>query len=154
MMSSYNRNGLPDSTIDLFAQMLIDGVAFDFISITTVLATVSSLAALMKAKSVHGISIRHGILSFVHIDNAFVDAYIKCGCLEYARKFFNKMLFKNLATWNSMILGTGSHGNCQEALELFEYMQRVGVQPDEITFLALLPSCSHSGSVEHGIRLF
>ncbi|KAM1264194.1 hypothetical protein ACFX13_034974 [Malus domestica] len=45
------------------------------------------------------------------------------------------------------------HGN-GEALELFEQMDKSGVYPDAVSYLAALCSCNHAGLVEDGVRLF
>lgn len=37
---------------------------------------------------------------------------------------------------------------------LFEEMRLLGLKPDEVTFVALLCACGHSGLVDEGKRLF
>ncbi|KAL4189979.1 hypothetical protein AMTRI_Chr08g168200 [Amborella trichopoda] len=59
-----------------------------------------------------------------------------------------------LMAWNAMISGCGSHGKCNEALELFEEMKRFKLKPDGVTFLALISACSHGGLVKKGLELF
>ncbi|GFP95831.1 pentatricopeptide repeat-containing protein at3g57430 chloroplastic [Phtheirospermum japonicum] len=36
--------------------------------------------------------------------------YAKCGCLNMARRVFNKMWIRNVITWNVIIMGYGMHG--------------------------------------------
>ncbi|XP_058087241.1 pentatricopeptide repeat-containing protein At2g40720-like [Magnolia sinica] len=154
IISCYARNSCPDLAVNLFLEISHHGLIPDSISVTSVLVAVSSLAALLMGKTIHGFHIRHEIQSDLHVDNALVDMYTKCGCLQYARSLFDIMPHKNIVTWNSMISGYGSHGHCSHAIELFNEMQKLEVSPDDITFLALISSCSHSGLVEVGHGLF
>ncbi|XXG42831.1 hypothetical protein AAC387_Pa01g3008 [Persea americana] len=154
IISGCCRNGQPDRAISLFAQISQHGLTPDSISITSVLIAIASLAALLKGMVIHGFLIRNEIQSDPHVDNALIDMYIKCGCLLYAQRIFDRTSHRKLAAWNSMIAGYGSHGHCLEAIGLFNKMQNTGVLPDDVTFLALISSCSHSGLVKEGISLF
>ena len=53
-----------------------------------------------------------------------------------------------------MIWAFGAHGRCRDALNLFYEMRRSGVQPDDVTFVAVLSACAHGGLVEEGKRMF
>jgi pentatricopeptide repeat protein len=41
-------------------------------------------------------------------------------------------------------------GKGQEALELYQEMQQKGVEPDHVTFLAVLNSCASIAALEEG----
>ncbi|XP_043706516.1 pentatricopeptide repeat-containing protein At2g40720 [Telopea speciosissima] len=154
IISCYIWNGLPEQSINLFPQLVQHGLNPDSVSITNILVAISSVAALLKGKSVHAYQIRHEIQTDLQAGNALIDMYVKCGCLKYSQKMFEKMPERNLVTWNSMIAGYGSHGECMNAVALFDEMQGSGVIPDDITFLALISSCSHSGFIEKGLNIF
>ncbi|XP_059627887.1 pentatricopeptide repeat-containing protein At2g40720 [Cornus florida] len=154
MIACYCRNDLPELSINIFPQIVQQGLYPDSVSITSILVAVSSVAALLKGKTIHGYQIRLAILSDLQVENALIDMYIKCGCLKYAKHIFLNMPQKNLVTWNSMIAGYGSHGECLKAISLFDEMKRLGIRPDDITFLSLISSCNHSGLVDEGLKLF
>ncbi|KAK6929576.1 Pentatricopeptide repeat [Dillenia turbinata] len=154
IISCFSHNGLPERSIILFPQILEHGLSPDSVSITSVLAAISSTAALLKGKTIHGFQIRHGVWFDPQVENALIDMYIKCGNLRYAHHIFQNMSEKNTVTWNSIISGYGLHGKCLEAIRLFEEMKASGITPDDITFLSLISSCSHCGLVENGLKLF
>ena len=54
------------------------------------------------------------------VDNALVNMYAKCGCIGYAYDILSKMVNHNLVSWNTIIVGFGSHGLGERAVELFE----------------------------------
>ena len=53
-----------------------------------------------------------------------------------------------------MLAGFSINGQIHEALCLFDEMIRYGIEPNGITFVALLSGCSHSGLTSEGKRLF
>lgn len=154
MISCYSRNGLLELSIRLFLQIVEHGLYPDSASITSVLIAVSSIAAPLKGKTLHGYLIRLKIPSDIQVENALIDMYIKCGILQYAQNIFQNMSLRNLITWNSMISGYASHGEFLKAMRLFDVMKRCGITPDHVTFLSLISACKHSGFVDEGQNLF
>lgn len=153
IMSCYYWNGLPELSINIFSQIVQYGLHPDCVSITTVLVAISLVAALLQGKTEHGYLIRLGIPSDLQVENTLINMYIKCGFLKYAHYIFQNISQKNLVSWNSMIAGYGSHGECLKAMALFEEMKSSGITPDDVTFLSLLSSCNHSGLIEEGLHL-
>ncbi|PKA47603.1 Pentatricopeptide repeat-containing protein [Apostasia shenzhenica] len=155
MISGYSHNGLITESISTFIEMTQSSDLFpDSVSITSVLVSISSLAALAKGKMIHGYLVRNGIQCDNLVSNSFIDMYMKCGCLRYAQVIFGQTSTRNIVAWNTMIAGYGCHGHCLKAIELFDEMQRLKVTPDGTTFLSLISSCSHSGLVEEGRRIY
>lgn len=125
------------------------------ITLMTVLPGCASLAALAKGKEIHAYAMRNSLASEVTVGSALVDMYAKCGCLNLSRRVFDRMPIRNIITWNVIIMAYGMHGNGKKALELFKDMVNSGeVKPTDVTFIAILAACSHSGMVEEGLHLF
>ena len=61
---------------------------------------------------------------------------------------------RDCTSWSTLISGYGLHGCGEEALQLFHEMQDRGIEPDAMTFLALLSTCNHTGLVEEGQKIF
>ncbi|KAJ8764116.1 hypothetical protein K2173_005021 [Erythroxylum novogranatense] len=154
IISCHCRNGLPELSISLFSQIMEHGLHPDSVSITTILVAISSVAALIKGKAVHAYLTRLNISLDLQTENKLIDMYLKCGFMKYAQRIFQTMAKKDLVTWNSIIAGHGSHGECLKAMRKFEEMKSCGIRPDDVTFISLLSSCNHSGFVEEGLFLF
>ncbi|KAE8719523.1 Pentatricopeptide repeat-containing protein [Hibiscus syriacus] len=87
--------------------------------------------------------------------NALIDMYANCGFVDKACGVFDNMgCMKCLVTWNTMIMAFARDGDGHKSLKLFEQMEKDGVQPDAVTYLAVLCACNHAGLVEDGLRLF
>ncbi|KAK9291951.1 hypothetical protein L1049_019903 [Liquidambar formosana] len=80
--------------------------------------------------------------------------YAKCGDIDGALRLFIEATDRDICMWNAMISGFAMHGCGEEALELFSEMERLGIKPNDITFIGVLHACSHAGLVSEGKRLF
>lgn len=82
--------------------------------------------------------------------NILIGGYIKNGDLETARKLFDEMPARNVATWNAMIAGLTDSGLNEESLGFFLAMRREGMQPDEFGLGSLFRCCSGLRDVVSG----
>ncbi|XVE65917.1 hypothetical protein DITRI_Ditri08aG0038100 [Diplodiscus trichospermus] len=61
---------------------------------------------------------------------------------------------KDLFCCSTMITAFANHGMAQDAISLFEEMQRTNIKPDEVAFLGVWTACNHGGLVQEGRRYF
>ncbi|XP_026664424.2 pentatricopeptide repeat-containing protein At4g38010 [Phoenix dactylifera] len=144
----------PKEAIEMFHEMCASGLEPDKVTLSSVLSACASLGLLDSGKWVHDYIERWGIEWDVHIGTAMVDMYAKCGLLEMAMRTFEKMPHRNVSSWNALLGGLAIHGCGKEALQHFDRMVRNGFNPNEVTFVAILSACSHSGLVEEGRHHF
>lgn len=154
MISGYTRIGCYSEALDIFRKMQTLGIEPDEISIVSVLPACAQLGALEVGKWIHMYSERSGLLRSTCICNALIEMYAKCGSINPALQVFNQMLERDVISWSTMIGGLANHGKAREAIELFQDMQRAGIEPNGITFLGLLAACSHAGCWTEGLRYF
>ncbi|GAB2282755.1 hypothetical protein Dimus_017295 [Dionaea muscipula] len=127
------------------------------VSLTSALSSSSENANLRIGKQIHCVATRLGFEKDTQFCNVLLDMYAKCGRISTARIVFDRMPHRDVISWTSMINGYGSHGFGVEAVELFAIMEEEGsgvVSPNEVTLLAVLSACSHSGLVEQGRLCF
>ncbi|XP_022968020.1 pentatricopeptide repeat-containing protein At4g38010 isoform X2 [Cucurbita maxima] len=154
MITGLVQSNHPKESLELFWMMRNLGISPDGIILTSVLSACASLGTLKYGTWVHEYINQRGIKWDIHIGTAIVDMYAKCGCVEMARQIFNSMPQRNTFTWNALLCGLAMHGLAHEALYLFEVMIISGVKTNEVTFLAILTACCHSGLVDEGRKYF
>ncbi|XP_071908157.1 pentatricopeptide repeat-containing protein At2g37320-like [Coffea arabica] len=125
--------------------------AFTFASF---LCACTGSGCLGKGRSVHCQTILTGFDCYIHVANALISMYCKCGSVEDALAIFWETDNRDLVSWNSMIAGYALHGLALKAVGLFEEMTHQRVKPDAITFLGILTSCRHAGLVKQGRFFF
>eukprot|EP01018_Ginkgo_biloba_P008646 Gb_28780 [translate_table: standard] len=150
MIAAYSQNGYGGEAIKLFRQVQRTGMKPNQFTFSSVLRACASLADLERGRQVHSYINKTVFGSDVFVDSALVDMYAKCGCMENARQVFDKMSERNVVSWNAIIAGCAHHGLGKEAIQLFEQMQQVGMEPNHVTFICVLSACSHAGLVDEG----
>jgi pentatricopeptide repeat protein len=119
------------------------------VTFMTVLDACAELGAAMCAKEIHAHTLRVGLGFKRCLANSILAMYAKCGRMNDAWSHFHIIHgWKDVVSWNIMIMGYASLGEGTRAIKLFKRMIRHDqVRPDDVTFLSLLCACSHSGMI-------
>ncbi|KAJ0969438.1 hypothetical protein J5N97_022315 [Dioscorea zingiberensis] len=154
LIAGYAQIGSCEEALDAFRQMQMDGFEPDEFTMASVLSACSQLGSLEMGKKIHDMINRKRINMNHFVLNGLVDMYAKCGDLERAKTIFHGMKNKNVVCWNAMISGLATHGQCEEALALFDRMEESEKKPNNVTFLVALSACTHGGFVNRGLDIF
>ncbi|KAK9279905.1 hypothetical protein L1049_013589 [Liquidambar formosana] len=141
-------------SLEFFIQMQQEGVKPNSATISCILRACAGLSLLQKGKEIHCLSIKNGFIEDVFVATALIDMYSKSGDLKNALEVFRKLQNKTLASWNCMIMGFAIYGLGKEAILLYDEMREAGIQPDAITFTALLSGCKQSSLIDEGWKFF
>ncbi|KAK0587902.1 hypothetical protein LWI29_030878 [Acer saccharum] len=88
---------------------------------------------------------------FVECDDQWVCTY---GRVEEARKLFDEMPERDVASWSGMISGYAQCGMCVEALMVFKDMVEVAiVVPNEPALVSAVSACAQLRALEEGVWL-
>ncbi|KAJ7957708.1 Pentatricopeptide repeat-containing protein [Quillaja saponaria] len=146
--------GEPRKALVVIANMKKMGVTPNKFTLATALNACANLASLEEGKQHHGVRIKLGSDSDVCVDNALLDMYAKCGCMDSALGVFQSMNDRSVITWTTMIMGFAQNGKAREALDIFDEMRLEGVEPNYITFICILYACSEGRFVDEGWKYF
>lgn len=152
MIHGYAKSEKPETAFELYAEMECDDVKPNEYTLVALLMASAKLESLKMGRRVHEYAIKNGFEIGIFLGTSLIDMYSKCGSLECAKQVFEEMESKSLATWNTMITSLGVHGQGEEAIALFEEMERVNMKPDAITFVGVLSACLQTGNVDRGRR--
>ncbi|KAL0360604.1 UNVERIFIED_CONTAM: Pentatricopeptide repeat-containing protein, mitochondrial [Sesamum radiatum] len=106
--------------------------------------------AAWRRMGVHGFVIKRGLNEVLGVGNTLIDAYAKCGLVEFSKKVFDEMNEKDLISWNSMIAVCAQHGLGEDAIGVFQSMVWSEVEYNAVTLSAVLLACAHSGALRTG----
>ncbi|EEF51994.1 putative pentatricopeptide repeat-containing protein At1g03510 [Ricinus communis] len=153
----YGLSGVKDGSIKAIAfywKMRQLGLKPNLITLLALLPACVGIAALNLIREIHGYSIRNDIDRHPQLGSGLLDAYGRCGCLINASNVFCGMKERDVVAWSSLISAYALHGEAKNALEIFRQMELAKVQPDDITFLAVLKACSHAGLADEALDYF
>lgn len=153
MISSYVQHGDFQEALDLFIQMLSEGITPDGYTFVSVFSACSHLGDLMFGKWIHYLIDDFSQLGVIAA-TSLIEMYAKCGDINTAFTLFMKIGKKDVFFWNVMLKSLALHGKAPDALKLFSLMQKEGLKPNDFTFLGALFACSHGGMVEEGQTIF
>uniref|UniRef100_A0A2P2MX17 Pentatricopeptide repeat-containing protein n=1 Tax=Rhizophora mucronata TaxID=61149 RepID=A0A2P2MX17_RHIMU len=154
MIAGYTRHGYGEEALGFFIGMMRNCLLPDECAFGAVLHTCSNLAVLGHGRMFHGCIIHYGFHAYAYVGNGLVNMYAKCGDIDRSILAFNDIFEKDLVSFNAMLFAFGLHGKAKQALQLYEDMVASGTDPDKVTFVGLLMTCSHSGLVEKGRAFF
>ncbi|XP_062171909.1 pentatricopeptide repeat-containing protein At3g62890-like [Alnus glutinosa] len=121
MINGYGKEGNLVEMLDLFCDMLVSADEAEPNSATMV-CLVSACSSLANFEVVRWISTFIDVNAIplnIFLSTALIDMYSKCGDVEKARRIFDRMSSKNLASWNAIITGYVQNGLMEEAIQLF-----------------------------------
>ncbi|KAG7956516.1 hypothetical protein I3843_11G128100 [Carya illinoinensis] len=147
MAATYVYAGCHADAIKLFHASRSLYLNVDVTIFSIVLKACGAMTDLVQGRVVQSLCLKFGFDQDSFIESTVVDMYCKCGSIGDAEKAFGITYKDNLAAWNAMMMGYAQHGCFHEVSRLFNKMYEFGIEPDEITFLAVLTSCCHAGLV-------
>ncbi|KAK2988450.1 hypothetical protein RJ640_007480 [Escallonia rubra] len=155
MVGGYCQNKQPHEALKLFHELQSEtSLEPDDVTVVSVLPAIADLGALDLGGWIHQYVRRKKLDKEINVCTALIDMYAKCGEIKKARRVFDNMPKKETSVWNSLINGLAINGCGKEALDAFLEMEMKRFMPNEITMLAVLSACNHSGMVEEGRRWF
>lgn len=150
--------------LQLYEEMLQEGVTPDDRAIVGALKACISLLALEDGKEVDGVLLQKQCLEQIRIIHShilkrgsdiqvfvgttLVDAYAKCGSLAEAMSIFEALPCRDAACWTAMIVGYAEGGEGELGIELYEQMQQQGVTADAQALVGALKACSSLAAME------
>lgn len=148
------RNGREELALTKFRKMIRDSVVPNSFTFSSVLQACSSLALIDEGKQIHAMVTKFGLDKHIYAGAALINLYGKCGNSEMARSVFDALIEIDLVSMNSMIYSYAQNGFGNEALQLFNGMKDLGLEPNDVTILSVLLACNNSGLVQEGCQIF
>lgn len=159
MLAAYVRHNQGKKALQLYKQMLKDGVNPDE---QTFVNALQACCVLAKDQSVHEVELismqivralhadAHvkGFSSNVVIGTILVSLYGKYGSFSEAEDAFSELSQCDIMAWNTMLASYADQGEGEKALHLYKLMKRNDLTISDVTILCILQVCSEMGGLE------
>ncbi|KAL2493530.1 Pentatricopeptide repeat-containing protein [Forsythia ovata] len=155
IIKRFLQNHLSQDALMVFVKLLCcPGLLPDEFTLPCAIKACANLGAVREGKMIHGLAFKLGFGSGsgVHVESSLVRLYSKCGDINSARKLFDKMIVKDLVSWNVLLDGYVKCGgeNIEVVLRLFDEMP----EKDVFTWTVLIDGLAKSGRVEEAREVF
>lgn len=153
LISGCVQNGRFAAALLHFTNMRRESVQPNDFTFPCVFKASASLQMPITGKQVHALAVKAGQICDVFVGCSAFDMYSKTGLRVEARKMFDEMPEKNIATWNAYISNAVLDGRPQDAFDAFKKFLCAGGEPNPITFCAFLNACSDTSNLKLGRQL-
>jgi pentatricopeptide repeat protein len=159
LIAAYSQQGRCTEAWSCYERIRHEGLFPDMATYVSVLgacvgaAGAGAGAGAGKGKRIHSEIVNRGFEKELALGNALVDMYAKCGNLENAREVLDRLVIRDIASWNTLIAAYAQQGQWDQALKCYEHMQSEGLFPDAITYICLLKTCGNAGAVDECERV-
>ncbi|PSS00204.1 Pentatricopeptide repeat-containing protein [Actinidia chinensis var. chinensis] len=140
MIDGYTHNGDSKQALQLFQEMLNEGVEPTNVTLMQALHACADLGDLVEGEFIHKLLYKLQLTSDVSVMNSLISMYCKCKRIDIAAEIFENLQGKTLVSWNAMVLGYAQNGRVTEALNLFCKMHLQDIRPDSFTMVSVIPA--------------
>lgn len=138
VLSMYSKHGLFATVIESFVSMWNHGVRPNEFTFAMVLSACSRLGNINYGRQVHGGVFKMGFGLSSFCQGGLIDMYAKCCNLRDARLVFEGAMNLDTVSWTALIAGYVQDGLPEDAVKVFDKMQRVGHVPDQVALVTVM----------------
>ncbi|KAK7405356.1 hypothetical protein VNO78_06605 [Psophocarpus tetragonolobus] len=153
LFSCYVQSELGVEAVNLFKEMVRNGIRPNEFSISIILNACAGLQDGDLGMKVHGLMLKLGLDLDQFSANALVDMYSKAGEIEGAVAVFQEIAHPDVVSWNAIIAGCVLHDRNDLALTLLDEMKSSGTYPNMFTLSSALKACAAMGFKDLGRQL-
>ncbi|KAK8961793.1 Pentatricopeptide repeat-containing protein [Platanthera guangdongensis] len=150
MIRGFSRSGFPFDALFFYREMLGTGRTADNFTFPFLLLACGDLLLDVAGKTIHSGVIVSGYEEDVYVGNSLLAMYSKFGEMVPAQKVFDKMLNRDITSWNTIVSSYVFDGNPKRGLGIFADMIQAGFDCDQASFLGALTACSDLGALMRG----
>ncbi|CAN6553815.1 unnamed protein product [Malus baccata var. baccata] len=159
IISANAQNGLCEESLRHFQCMRSVNKEVNSTTLSTLLTVCGSSEKLKWGGGIHGLVVKLGLESNVCIGNTLLSMYSEAGRSEDAELVFQRMIEKDIISWNSMLACYVQNDEYQNALEIFSEMLRMRKPVNYVTLTSALSACPNpefliEGKVLHALAVF
>nr|XP_043622927.1 pentatricopeptide repeat-containing protein At2g20540-like [Erigeron canadensis] len=143
--------GFTKKCVEIYIDMDSGGVKGDYFTFPFVLKSVGELGCVWFGRLVHGKGLKFGLGFDFYFGTSLIGFYVKCGMIDDARKVFDEMSVRDVASWNALISGYMKNGMLGVAEELFLKMFD---QKNIVTWTCMISGYTQNGLANQALELF
>ncbi|KAH7521076.1 hypothetical protein JRO89_XSUnG0119900 [Xanthoceras sorbifolium] len=130
--------------------MRLQGLRPDSVIVAAVFPICGRLEAKQIGMVLQGCAIRSGFESDLFVSNALIDMYCKRGDTYEAHRIFCGMVYKDVVSWSTLIVGYAQNCQYHESIELYLEMKSVGIMTNAIIAASVLPGLAKLKLLKQG----
>lgn len=139
------RNCCYGDSIELFGDMVAEGVQLDSTTLATVLPAAAEMQELRVGMGIQCLALKLGFHFDAYVMTGLISLYSKCGQINTARSLFRRISQPDLIAYNAMISGFTCNHEAESAVKLFKEILTSSERVGSSTIVGLIPVSSPYG---------
>ncbi|KAL4283302.1 hypothetical protein GQ457_16G012660 [Hibiscus cannabinus] len=154
LIYSLNKSNRFTQSLNVFSRMLSHGVLPDSHVLPNVVKACGKLSVLKFGREIHGIVCKFGFDSDSVVQASLVHLYLKSDRIRDARNVFDRLPEGDVVTCGALLSAYARKGCVNEANEIFSGMQRLGVEPNLVSWNGMITGFNQSGNHTESVVMF
>ncbi|TKY44954.1 Pentatricopeptide repeat-containing protein [Spatholobus suberectus] len=150
LLNLYLHSGLPSKSLSAFSHCLHMGLRPDSFLVVTALSSCGHCKDLVIGRVVHGMVLRNCLVENPVVGNALIDMYCRNGVMGMAALVFEKMGFRDVFSWTSLLNGYILGKDLRCAREVFDAMPEKNL----VSWTAMITGCVKAGAPVQALEMF
>uniref|UniRef100_A0A1J3DBY2 Pentatricopeptide repeat-containing protein, chloroplastic n=1 Tax=Noccaea caerulescens TaxID=107243 RepID=A0A1J3DBY2_NOCCA len=150
LMVGYVQNGMNEEAIRLLSDMMKEGIEPTRVTVSTCLSASANMGGIEEGKQSHAIAIVNGLELDNILGTSILNFYCKVGLIECAEMVFDRMIEKDVVTWNLLISGYVQQGLVEEAIHTCQLMRLEKLKFDCVTLSTLMSAAARTQNLKLG----
>lgn len=150
LMVGYVQNGMNEEAIRLLSDMMEEGIEPTRVTVSTCLSASANMGGIEEGKQSHAIAVVNGLELDNILGTSILNFYCKVGLIEYAEMIFDRMIEKDVVTWNLLISGYVQQGLVEDAIYMCQLMRLENLRYDCVTLSTLMSAAACTQNLKLG----
>uniref|UniRef100_A0A6V7QS44 Pentatricopeptide repeat-containing protein n=1 Tax=Ananas comosus var. bracteatus TaxID=296719 RepID=A0A6V7QS44_ANACO len=151
MIASCVRNEQVEDALQLFVEMVIDGLnANEFAFATAIGACGLSSESGEFGRQLHGSAIKHNMMSDIRVYNALLSMYGRGGRIKEMESVIAEIEYPDVVSWSAAISGYFQNSFDERSTSALCRMHSMNYRPNEYAFSSALSSCANLALLDQG----
>ncbi|KAI4986591.1 hypothetical protein ZWY2020_019221 [Hordeum vulgare] len=148
MMQLHIRDGRPEDALQLFDEMMSEGVVSPNEFAFSIALGACEFIAL--GSQLHSLAIKRGLASDLRVSNALLSMYGRIGLVQQLEAMFRGIEDPDIVSWTAAISAYFQNGHGEKAIALLSRMHSQGLTPNDYAFSSVLSSCADLALLDQG----
>ncbi|XP_042387378.1 pentatricopeptide repeat-containing protein At4g13650-like isoform X2 [Zingiber officinale] len=153
MIAGYAQHDFCLEALRTFVEMQLHGIKADNIGLASAISSCAGIKAIKQGLQIHAQACLSGYATDISIGNSLINLYARCGRTKEAYSVFDSVKIKDEISWNGLISGFAQSGSWEEALKVFERMDKYGVRANMFTFGSALSASANMAEIKQGKQI-
>ncbi|CAH8358833.1 unnamed protein product [Eruca vesicaria subsp. sativa] len=150
LMVGYVQNGMNEEAIRVMCDMREEGVEPTRVTVSTCLSASANMFGVGEGKQCHAVAVVNGLEMDNILGTSILNFYCKVGLIEYAEMVFDRMVGKDVVTWNLLISGYVQQGMVEDAIRMCKLMRLEKLKFDCVTLSTLMSAAARTQNSKLG----